>query len=58
MVFAMKGGGSRVPMPILKDDFFENHLESFPDSENVFCTIVWALYYVNIVVEVTLNLAK
>ena len=53
----MKGGG----LEFLKNDFFENHLESFPDCENVFCTfalIVWALYYVYIVVEVTLNMAK
>ena len=27
-----------VYIPILKYDFFENHLESFPDCENVFCT--------------------
>ena len=31
----MKGGGSREGLechiPILKNDFFENHLESFPD---------------------------
>ena len=36
MAFAMKGGrGSRggleCHIPILKNDFFENHLESFPD---------------------------
>ena len=35
MAFAMKGGGSRggleCHIPILKDDFFKNHLESFPD---------------------------
>ena len=40
MVFAMKGaGGSRggleCNIPILKNDFFKNHLESFPDCENV-----------------------
>ena len=33
MVFAMKEGGSQggleCHIPILKDDFFENHLESF-----------------------------
>ena len=37
-----EGGGSRgglkCHIPILKNDFFENHLESFPDCENVFCT--------------------
>ena len=43
MVFAMKGGGSRGGLechhiPILRNDFFENHLESFPDCENVFYT--------------------
>ena len=35
MAFAMKGRGSRggleCHIPILKNDFFENHLESFPD---------------------------
>ena len=36
MAFAMKGaGGSRggleCHLPILKNDFFKNHLESFPD---------------------------
>ena len=54
----MKGGGLELHTPILKNDFFENHLESFPDCENVFCTIVWALYYVYIVVEMTLNKAQ
>ena len=39
MVFAMKGeGGLKLHIPILKNDFFGNHLESFPDCENVFCT--------------------
>ena len=37
-----RGGGSRggleCHIPILKNDFFKNHLESFPDCENVFCT--------------------
>ena len=36
MAFAMKGGGlegvsSATYVPILKNYFFENHLESFPD---------------------------
>ena len=39
MAFAMKGGGSRggleCHLPILKNDFFKNNLESFPDYENV-----------------------
>ena len=42
MAFAMKGGGVKTGLechiPILKNDFFKNHLESFPDCENVFCT--------------------
>ena len=43
MVFSMKGGvSSSTYVTILKNNFFENHLESFPDCENVFCT----LYYV------------
>ena len=31
-------GGLECHIPILKNDFFKNHLESFPDCENVFCT--------------------
>ena len=57
MFFSMKGGGLEFHIPILKNDFLENHLESFPDCENVL-HLVWALYYVYIVVEVTLNMAK
>ena len=38
MAFAMKGG-SRVPLPFFsKMVFCKNHLESFPDCQNVFCT--------------------
>ena len=55
MAFAMKGGEFHIP--ILKNDFFKNHLESFPDCENVL-HLVWALYYVYIVVEMTSNMAK
>ena len=59
MAFAMKGGGSRggleCHIPILKNYFFKNHLESFPDCV---LHLVWALYYVYIVVEMTLNMAK
>ena len=61
MAFAMKGGsrgGLERHIPILKNDFFKNHLESFPDCENVFLHLVWALYYVYIVLEMTLNMAK
>ena len=36
--FPWRGGGLEFHIPILKNDFFENHLESFPDCENVFCT--------------------
>ena len=43
MAFAMKGRGGSRPVSsatylCLKNDFFKNHLESFPDCENVFCT--------------------
>ena len=31
-------GGLECHIPILKKDFFKNHLESFPDCEIVFCT--------------------
>ena len=31
-------GGLECHIPILKNDFLKNHLESFPDCENVFCT--------------------
>ena len=48
----MKGGGLEFHIHILK-----NNLESFPDCENVL-HLVWAFYYVYIVVEVTLNMAK
>ena len=64
MVLAVKGGGSRGDLechiPILKNVFFfkKKHLESFPDCENVFLHLVWALYYVYIVVEMTLDMAK
>ena len=51
MVFFHEGGGSRVPHT------YSENLESFPDCENVL-HLVWALYYVYIVVEMTLNMAK
>ena len=42
MVFAMKGGGlegvSSATYLFWKMIFLKNHLESFPDCENVFCT--------------------
>ena len=53
----MKGGDLELHIPVLKNDFFENHFESFPDCENVFL-LVWDWYYVYIVVEMALNMAK
>ena len=54
----MKGGGSGVPHTYSEKWFFlKKHLESFPDCENVL-HLVWALYYVYIVVEMTLKMAK
>ena len=34
MVVFHEGGGLEFHIPILKNDFFENHLESFPDWLN------------------------
>ena len=31
-------GGLECHIPILKNNFFENHLESLPDCQNAFCT--------------------
>ena len=57
----MKGGGlegvSSATYLFWKVNLFENHLESFPDCENVFL-LVWDWYYVYIVVEMALNMAK
>ena len=59
MVFAMRGGGSRggleCHITILKNNFFENHLESFPDCSKRVLHLVWVAYYVYIVVEVNVN---
>ena len=56
--FCHEGGGlEECHIPILKNDFFETHLESFPDCLNVL-HLVWVSYYVYIVVEMTLNMAK
>ena len=33
-----RGGGLEFHIPILKNYLFKDHLESFPDRENVFCT--------------------
>ena len=37
-VFSMKGGVSSSTYLFWKMIFLKNHLESFPDCENVFCT--------------------
>ena len=55
MFFSMKGGG--LELPILKNDFLKailNHSLTVKTCLH----LVWALYYVYIVVEVTLNMAK
>ena len=31
-------GGSCLPLTFFQTMFFKNHLESFPDCQNVFCT--------------------
>ena len=55
MVFAMKGGGGGLEcnIPILKNDFFKK-----PFRIKCVLHLVLALYYVYIVVEMTLNMAK
>ena len=53
MDFSMKGEGgeSRVPIRYFEGKkWLENHLESLPDCQN-------ALYYVYLVLEVTMNMA-
>ena len=47
----MKGGvSSSTYVPILKNDFSKNNVESFPDCEKVFLYVY--------LVEVTFNMAK
>ena len=51
----MKGGGLEFHIPILKNDFFENH-RIIPWMWKRVLHLVWALFF--IVVEGTLNIAK
>ena len=53
MAFAMKGGGIlRVINVFSKMVLCKNHLESFPGCR------VWALYYIQIAVAVTMSMAE
>ena len=62
MAFAMKGGGSRggleCHLPILKNDFFKKPFRIIPWLWKRVLHLVWALYYVYRVDEMTLNMAK
>ena len=63
MAFAMKGGGGsrgglECHIPILKNDFFKKPFRMIPRLWKRVLHLVWALYYVYIVVEITLNMAK
>ena len=62
MAFAMRGGGSRggleCHIPILKNDFCWKPFRIIPWLLKRVLHLVWALYYVYIVVEMTLNMAK
>ena len=62
MVFAMKGGGSREGLeyhiPILKNDFFLKPFRIIPWLLKRVLHLVWDLYYVYILVEMTLNMGK
>ena len=54
----MKGGGLEFHIPILKIDFFKNPFRIIPWLWKRALHLVLALYYVYIVVEMTLNMAK
>ena len=58
MHFSMKGGGLAFHLRFLKNDFFKNHSESFPYCEKRVLHLVWALYHLYVVVEVTMNMAN
>ena len=58
MAFAMKGGGLECHIPILKYDFFEKPIRIIPWLLKRVLHLVWALYYVIIVVEMNLYMAK
>ena len=50
--------GLECHIPILKSDFFKNPFRIIPWLLKRVLHLVWALYYVYIVVEMTLNMAK
>ena len=58
----MKGGGvsrgSRVPLSYFEKDFFKKPFRIIPWLWKRVLHLVWALYYVYIVDEMTLNMAK
>ena len=56
MAFAIQGGrGSRLPLGLFQKTYSKSHLESVSDRV---LHIVWALYYIYIVVEVTMSMAE
>ena len=56
--FAMKGGVSRVPTTYSEKECFLKPYRIIPWLLKRVLHLVWDLYYVYIVVEVTLNMAK
>ena len=56
--FHDEGGGSRVPHTYSEKWFFWKPFRIIPWLWKRVLHLVWALYYVYIVVEVTLNMAK
>ena len=52
------GGGLEFHIPILKNDFFLKTIQNHSLTVKSVLHLVWALYYVYIVVEMTLNMAK
>ena len=57
-IFPWRGGGSRVPHTYSEKWFFWKPFRIIPWLWKRVLHLVWALYYVYIVVEMTLNMAK
>ena len=53
-----EGGGLECHIPILKKWFFLKTIRIIPWLWKRVLHLVWALYYVYLVVEMTLNMAK
>ena len=54
----MKGGGPRVPWTYFENDSLKKTFRIIPWLSKRVLHIVWALYYIHTVVEVTMNMAE